>query len=915
MALYRILRTQVLGGFASVFFNGQPVLDEGYEEGSTINVSIVPSNGGTATDANTTFGRSGFPPQSGLNYSFTMPSFDIVPRILLIGYVLPPSSAYGLQYFFEWSTKDESEGPNRRLEIYQRGYLGDYSERKMKDMRFIFGKRDEDILKTVITTAYEFTLPTNNDEYFELITGDNRRFLVKVLHLDSDWVWEGYVWTDLIEAPERSGVTYFINMKAFDGTESFEAIRANRGAWSGQTYRTRPNNEPVFPDFSQKAITAIAGVLAQSFITEKKPINISCELYENRMDDSVGMFEQWRYGENAIFDDGVQSDNLNRQPPIRGKIGKTRTELEMLQQRGRFIEDSTARIVNEQLFLIDVLERIVNPFLCRVFLWKNEWYIVRLEEFTKEQIKFYRYDGDSDFLGTDTIENDQETDCISNGFRTARTVFTEFTTVLNLGAFVGDVSSANIINRFESGEWISARTRNGSQTFILRYWKYIRSVGYDPGAREPRFGDTAGVQYVSDGGDFCRIWTTTQLTGVNDPNISYISRLFGEFNRSESFIFQATETANLITFNAKWIIRAAIADRRPDPQGYFVGFGIRIADKYLVQTTLNELTWTETESIVFFPVQSRVDLVNTIEIPQISVPESGEIELRLYQLIAGPTAVKDHYLIDWAEANVEIVEDDSLALSQIKRKEISSVQYTKVHPEYNIYLGDTSTNQSSSSMRLDAEGEEWDTDVTRSWGDLEETILDNINRNIISLKGRTNVSVYGDTIRTIYDPFKALIYDGKKWLINHMIIEEWANEANKIELYDIGNIEPPNLDVIVNWELNETPNGVYLDSNARIYLDDNLILTAFVNSNGEFNAVIGQEIRVDYFYFANLHDDFEFNSPVLQLIINDVLIDEQPIVLDESSSHTYSFVAESNNISILVRSNYYDALDEIPYEL
>jgi len=869
MASYKINRLTVVGQ-AEVFVNGEPIFaNNTYEAGSTIEFTIVPPTNSDYTDASTSFGRLALGPFTGFTFSFTMPNSDISPRIVLSGGGLLPNG-YGDKYRYEWKLKDNSE--DRKLIIQERGYTGTVTDKKIKSCEYELGRRDSDILQTLIPSRVNFSVTSTDDEYLDLITGDIRKFRV-VLYHGLDIFWTGYISPDFITTPERSGQPFTLDFTATDGIESFGSIRVIRGLFTNQIFRGG------YPDFAQRAITAIAGALSQSYEVDKRAINISCELYEDRMNPNVGVFEQWRYGDNAIFNDGDQD---------------------------KFISDANGRIVNEQLYIKQVLERIINPFLCRVFLWKDEWYVIRLNEFQKDQIKFYKYNGDSSFDTTFTIDNDQSTNCISKGTRTARNLYNEITATLRLGNLLKEAQGGRFDFDFSEDEWNVLRLLDGTEIYRTNFWGYVNSTPFNPKTNLPRTGNIAGISWASDV-PAMRIYTTTTNQGLNDPNISYMTTSLGSLSLGDGFI--AVEDANLINFKAEWILRRRSLSSKSNPTGIFqVGVLIRIGNSYLRKLTGNTFDWTTDETVITIDVDTNVDLINNINIENVVVPESGDVEVRLYQLIQKPIGgAKDLYFIDWAKMDLEVAENPALVTTEISVKGIvgdagreGRNKYPNVYPIYETFLGDSETNMSTSAMRIDAVGEAFDGAVTESWGEESIGLLDNIVLSIANLIGQRNQSVFGDTPRVIFDPFKALKYDGNIWLINHLRINEHASELNQIELFDIGLDTEPSQDVLVSWECNEgTDSTDYVDANCRIFVNDVQLVEEFGNNTGTFAAVIGDTIRVQYFYLG-LPFGSGVLTPRLRLTVNDVVINTEVLTEGEAVTLNHFFTAESNNVSILV---------------
>ena len=860
MAKYQIF-ISLRSGAGQALINGEPITTDGYEEGTTLSFNWVTSQ--TYTDIEVSTRGDYIPVQNTPFFTFTMPARDVTFTVNLFNWVIPATS-YGLKYYYEWC--DTLRNP-KRLEIRELNYTGASEKRLLNDVVFRFGDRDSNPTETFIFSSLDMTFVTTGTEYYEFLTGDIRKYQA-ILYHGSDIFFKGFIKPDYVTSPEKTNVTHEVKLTAFDGMDDFGAIRFK---WSEIEQRV---NLDGFQPFSQPAIKAIARALNQSY-KEGRVINISCDLYETRMDNSEGMFEQWAYGENAIFNDG---------------------------KNPRFVEDGSRRVVNEELDLEQVLTRLINPFLCNIYLWEDQFYIVRIEELTKDNIRFFRYQANSEFDESYTLANDQDDDCIlANGLRTGRTVYTEFTASLRLGVLF-DVGSGDFDSTFDLPEWIEGRTSTGAIAYVLRQWAYVKTVAYNTSTNSPRTGDTASVQYwTEDGNEYARMWTTTNSSGLSDPNLSYIEKTLvtGGIQPARDGSqppFIAVGEANIIVFESDWVLRrsaSTIQQRRPT--GYRIAFQIQVGRYYLYQDA-QLFDWTLTPTIINFAINSEINAMNQIRLVTEPIPESGEVILRLYQLINTNSTGKDNYLIDWNFANIKVQENSALVLSEIQKKAITQVPFSKVYPIYQTYLGDSITNKSTSAMRL-LTGE-----VTETWGIEEESLLENIVQELAALFGRSNVSVYGNMVREIWKPYKALRYKNRYWKINHMLVNETKGEISAIDLFDLGPLPDPDLDVTLSWSLDEgIPNIYYIDANMRIYVNEVLFAEVWSNDSGTIPATVGDTVRIQWFFLQGLIDP-GIEDPYLQLFINGDLVEEHPIDPNSTQTYNHVFVASSSSYTIFVRS-------------
>ena len=547
----------------------------------------------------------------------------------------------------------------------------------------------------------------------------------------------GYIAPDFITSPFKSGFKLF-SFTAIDGLKGFDSIRSNFTSW---------------PDPRTQALSGIVGALNQSFV-DQRPVFVGCEVYETRMDTDENVFRQFNVPQNAIFTDGQDAKFSNG-----------------------------VRIENEQLYLSDTLERMVNPFLCRVFLWKDQFYVVRLLELNKLSYTMYEFLPDLSLTATSTIVNGDDINAdINSPEETARRVFTEFNSYLNLGIL--DVFSQGGVfdAKFGIEEWNlngAGSPYNGIYQLLL--WDYVKSIPTNQPASVPS-GNTALVQYVSGGGEYVQIWTTTTTAGVADPNLSYIS---ASTNTTGGAITIAEETANTISLTFEYMVERVSTSYSITPAAHAVGLMIKIGNQYLSRTGATTFAWTGTSTVMEFTVTAG-SVWNSIAINNVLVPVDGEVEIRLHQLICnGGTA--NRYVVRYENLSLKIEKTAGLALSKLGVKAVTGSPYANVHPDYNTYIGDAITSNSASAIQLldfsNAVSEGWSRD-----GVEDLPLLDIIVQELANLKGRTNYRVLATVERREIDPFRSFLFNGRYWALMSYELNCRTGTA-RIELYDLG-IEP-----------------------------------------------------------------------------------------------------------------------------
>jgi len=598
------------------------------------------------------------------------------------------------------------------------------------------------------TNAINWTaIPAASVADFQAITFGNNTFVMgattgtnKINYLLFEGIqsfFTGYIAPDFITSPYKSGPKLF-SFTAVDGLKGFDSIRSNFTSW---------------PDPRTQALSAVVGALNQSFV-EQRPVFIGCEVHEARMDYDESVFRQFNVPQNAIFTDGLDAKFSNG-----------------------------VRIENEQLYLKKTIERMVNPFLCRVFLWKNQFYVVRLTELGKLSYKMYEFLPDLSLTATSTIVNGDDLNAdINSPEETARRVFTEFNSYLNLGVL--DVYSQGGVfdAKFGIEEWnLNSPSSPYPNIYELNLWDYHKAIPTNQPAGIPS-GSTALVQYVSGGGEYVQIWTTTTTAGIADPNLSWIS---ASTNSTGGAITIAEETANTISLTFEYMVERVNSGLPITPTSHAVGLMIKIGNQYLSRTGATTFGWTSTSTVMEFTVTAG-SVWNSIAINNVLVPVDGEVEIRLHQLIC-KAGTPNLYVVRYENLSLKIEKTAGLSFSKLGVKALTGSPYSNVHPDYNTYIGDAITSNSVSAIKLLDFDNAVSTDWTRD-GVEELPLLDIIVQELANLKGRTNYRVLATIERRPIDPFRSFLFNGRYWALMSYELDCRKGTA-RIELYDLG-IEP-----------------------------------------------------------------------------------------------------------------------------
>lgn len=592
-------------------------------------------------------------------------------------------------------------------------------------------------------------LPVSNTAFLGVTFGNNTFVAVgqngtnRINYLQFEGLqsyFTGFIAPDFITSPFTSGPKLY-QFTAVDGLKGLDSIRSDFATW---------------PDPRTEALCAVVGGLNQSFI-DKRNTFVGVNIHETRMNDTITPFRQFNVPLNAIFTEGEIAKFTNG-----------------------------VRIQNEQLYLKETIERMVNPFMARVFLWKDTFYVIRLNEYNQLSYQAFTFDPNQALLLSETIVNGDDINAdINRPEETARRVFTEFNAFLNLGVLDRNSQGGVFDAKFLSTEWfVMSSTSAYPGTYHLLLWDYHMAIPSLQPSSVPS-GNTALVQYVSDSsGEYVQIWTTTTTAGASDPNISYIS---ANTNSTGGAITIAEENANTISLTFEYMVErvGSAFPVSPVAATHAVGLMLKVGNQYLFRDTSTTFAWTPTVTVMQFAVTTG-SVWNSIAINNVLVPVDGDVEIRLYQLICN-SGTANRYAIRYDNLSLKIEKTDGLSLAKLGVKGITGSPYANVHPDYNTFIGDAITSNSASAMQLLSAGnpvtEEWSRDGVEAL-----PLLDVIIQELANLKGRTNYRVLATLERREIEPWKSFLFNGRYWaLVSYQL--NCRTGTAQIELYDLG-IEP-----------------------------------------------------------------------------------------------------------------------------
>jgi hypothetical protein len=738
MAEYRFI-WGLTGGTGSITVNGVAPLPS-YEEGISMTIAATFGSGFTFSNYNI---NNGFLSSFTNPWTFTMPSRDVKLRVTATGTFAPVDTAYELKYFTE--TEDQSN-QLIRVEIYEFGYVGSATQKDSAGFSFRWGNFGQDEIDPIVRSYFNFGLVGNRDEYFEILEGGYRKWQVKVL-IEGVLFWEGYINNSTVTINEVS-IKEVMEFTASDGLNSFDSKRVN---------------EQYFDGFSGNTfIGGFFGALSQTFPV-LRPINIACEIYETRLDTNDGVFEQLLIPANAVFTDG---------------------EIPLYLSSNGIIENSS-------VYISDFLESLLKPFLCRVFLWRNEFYIISLPELTKDSYRLFNYDTDATREGITTITPGMDVSCkFTGGQRTGRPVYTEFTGTLQLGVL--DYSSRGGIYEepFTVDSWefnLPGSAYPG--LYQLRLWNYVRSIPSGQPGSYPTGINPALIQYVSDAlGEYAKIWGTSSVSGTADINISFIEL---DSTRVFTGIPIAQDLANTLSFQLEFLFEPRFSGELPRPNTN-AGVMVNIGNSYLSFDGVETFTWLPTFTVMQFPMGS-LYAWNKLDITNVVVPEDGNVIIRLYQVITTNSASVDRYTVGYRNMSLKIEENDAFATEEISEKFVTDESYSNVYEDVKFNIGDVDTENSSSAIRLDLPG--YGNPNSQAWsrdGVESVPLIQIFLQELANIKGRQNPRLILTLPRNAANPleikpYQNIEYDGHYWMVVAMDVDLMANSW-RLELARLGEI-------------------------------------------------------------------------------------------------------------------------------
>jgi hypothetical protein len=740
MAEYR-LKAGIVDGTGTLTVNGGPSVVQFIEEGTTVNMAVTLDPGFVSVEwyLNDVF------QSSSLSFSFSMPFRDSSVRAVLSG-VFTPVDEYGMKYTYN---KTDRSGDAFKIEIEERGFVGVAEEREIESAFYFLGSRGADLIQELIVPSRLVMNLVDTGGYDDFLTGDNRKFRCR-MYLAGDTIpfFTGFISPNQISY-QLSTQNRGIEVTAIDGTSTFGFTRGNPYKWSGNS----------------SAGISLSGALNQTYIS-KRPLNIACSVWETRMNLATTPFTQYTISEACLFENGE-----------------------------RLTYEGTTGIVNEYIFLDEMIRRMTNIFVGRVYLWRDEWYFTRFNDYVPDNIEYYNWDADGEWTGSTFNTNKVTYDCINgvNGDFNQPQVdkaiaYNEFTATLQLGVLQPSTDTADIDYAFDRVEdWsLTPQTSTPPNVYKLSRWNYNNAEFVGQVTSRPT-GTVAKVQYASEAQfNGCKIWGTTSNLGVADTEISSISLSSRNYGGDLSIVQQAS---NVFTLSLEFLLQSVAGDSSRRFAQFAFGIQVKIGTQYLERTSSTDFGWTPTFTIMEFDFPNE-SAWNDLIIQEAVVPETGEMTITLYQAICnGLAGDVNKYALVLRNFKLKVEQNKALVNEEVAWKGITNVGWNLVYPDIETFQGDAETIESTSALRLIDALATPPNPVSENWtrdGIEELKLLQMIVQEVANIKGsQPQRQIFGVTAQEP-DPTRSISYIGAIFVITFIRFDVY-NKTWEIELTELLN--------------------------------------------------------------------------------------------------------------------------------
>lgn len=337
----------------------------------------------------------------------------------------------------------------------------------------------------------------------------------------------------------------------------------------------------------------------------------------------------------------------------------------------------------------EVLSKILKSWNAVLLQEENKWWIVREPELYGTTLSFARYDADGVF--------------IANATRSLEKTFAGEGINLHAANLETKPAFTNVAVAQENGELL-VENGNFAVNGNLENWTPYILGGYQQGWRLNDWTyDKLEVFPFTSTGTLGRVRRVTESTGLDEVNnfinIYEVVRSFSDpvGRLISKAVPVKQEIGNLIQVAFKTRCNTKGSDKRL-VEAYF-NIAVKCGTKWL-QVTGDTASWVSTETRIQWKV-AEVMRWESIVLPSVEIPEDGNLQVYLYQIVQVGSVSKVEYVCDYDTIEIKLVDNPALQDSRIYYKTNNPETYTSTIEELTIELGDVATVMSQNAKIID----------------------------------------------------------------------------------------------------------------------------------------------------------------------------------------------------------------------
>ena len=622
------------------------------------------------------------------------------------------ATEYGEKYRFEFTGGKPTDTYTVKIKIYEKAFEGTVEEIEGgADAASLDWENEGKLFVPFRGSRLRVTLKSSVSRKFApLFESDEREYYMQLL-IDDVVKWTGWCNPDIYSEP-YSNPPYFSSITFSDGLGQLKNID--------------------MPDLNVNGYTGT--------ISEKDVV--------------IGILQQIALGLDVHFAVNLREDGMDTES---APIEQSFVNMEA------FVSFNQGEIAPLDCYA--ALEKILRSWNAVIFQQDNVWWMVREPELFAEPIIYKRFESDGTVIGTGTISDNSLTFAgidLKLHRATLDTVpaFRNVAISQEYGELL--VPNGNFVKNGTFDTWYPLVIDNVIYGWSLRDWIY-EDLTIFPSETGLFLGSVRRVEESIQGGgrnNYAQIYG--RVRSFSDP-IGYIK---------SNAIPIVQEAGNLI--RAKFRLRCNTTRDSTDNrlvEAYF-NVAIKCGTQWLSADSEGIYSWTGTESRIFWKV-AEVLRWEEISIPPIAIPEDGNLEIRIYQMVQIGSVSKVKYILDVDDVELGLADNPALANQRIYYKTANPSTYTSKPEEIKIQLGDVATVLSQNAKIIDG-------NASSGWFRPSETpskpLAELIAREFINQTHTTRVRLRNGECYTalallytyedaVNEPGKKLLFTGGTWNI------------------------------------------------------------------------------------------------------------------------------------------------------